>query len=278
MPAIAWEDKDYPKTEQEFKENLLRGIFLPMDGDQLGRNGGEALWPEKHTVEQLRKIAANTEDQEWASQFQQSPRLESGGFFDDADFKIVDIVPEDLTWYAYQDLALGESQTSDKNATGGVALHGEDLYIRDVLDIRELDEFLSEVRSRMLSPRERGTRWGVEDVAFQKLVYKQFMQDPALVNKEIMLVKPQGDKVERARAWRRRAKAKRVFLLRGTWNRPFIRQASSFPKGPHDDMVDFVSGSVQMIAEDAGSAGDDKPYSSKPQVTNVAALFETVSL
>jgi phage terminase large subunit-like protein len=37
--------------------------------------------------------------------------------------------------------------------------------------------------------------------------------------------------------------------VRGAWNKNFIRQAAGFPKGRHDDMVDFVSGSVQMMAE-----------------------------
>jgi predicted phage terminase large subunit-like protein len=274
FPALALEANEYPTITEQFQENLLRGIFIPMGGDQLGRQPGEALWPEKHTAQQLKTIASNTEDYEFASQFQQSPRLPSGGFFDDGDFRIEEKAPEGLTWYSYMDLALGESQTSDLNATGAVALRGEDLFIRDVLDERELEKFLPEVRSRMLSDQERGTRWGVEDVAFQKLVFKEFMKDKALVNTEIAAVKPQGDKVERARPWRRRAKSKHVFLVRGTWNRNFIRQATSFP-GRHDDMVDFVSGSVQMIAADAGE--NRKTVSGVARVSTAEQLFGFVN-
>jgi predicted phage terminase large subunit-like protein len=274
FPALALEASEYPTTEEQFRENLLRGIYIPMGGDQLGRQPGEALWPKKHTVHKLKVIASNSEDYEFTSQFQQSPRLPSGGFFDDDDFKIAEKAPEDVTWYSYMDLALGETQMSDLNATGGVALHGEDLYIRDVYEERELETFLPDVRTRMLSYRERGTHWGVEDVAFQKLVFKEFMKDKALVNTVITAVKPEGDKVQRARPWRSRAKAKRVFLVRGAWNRKFIRQATAFPKGKHDDMVDFVSGSVQMMAEDAGDT--KKTVSGVAKVSTAAQLFGRV--
>jgi predicted phage terminase large subunit-like protein len=269
LPAIALEQGEYPQTEEQTRENLLRGVFIP-PADQLGRVPGEPLWPEKHDAEQLRKIAANIEDFEFISQYQQMPRLAIGGFFDDGDWQYVEKAPDGLRWYGYMDLALGESETSDFNVTGAVALHGENLYIRDVYQERELEMFLAEARTRMLSLAERGTIWGVEDVAFQKLVFREFMKDRALVMTEILPVIPRGDKVERARAWRRRAKARRVFLVRGAWNKPFIRQAASFPKGRHDDMIDFVSGSVQMMAEDAG---ENRTIAVAPMVVEAGSIF-----
>jgi predicted phage terminase large subunit-like protein len=62
-------------------------------------------------------------------------------------------------------------------------------------------------------------------------------------------VKPNGDKVERARTWQLRAKQGKVKLVRGLWNNDFIREAAAFPNGRHDDDVDAVSGAVQMIAQ-----------------------------
>jgi len=271
LPALALEANDYPATPEQYRENLLRGTFIPMGGDQLGRKPGEPLWPEKHDEFQLKKIAANIDDFEFISQYQQMPRLAIGGFFDDDDFRYVDKAPADLRWFRYMDLALGESETSDFNVTGGVALQGENLYIRDVVEERELESFLSEARQLMLSDGERGAVWGVEDVAFQKLVFKDFMKDQALVNVDILAIKPHGDKVERARPWRRRAKNKRVYLVRGAWNLKFIRQAAAFPTGRHDDMIDFVSGSVQMMAEDTGS---EKPASSPAMVVSVNSIFD----
>lgn len=250
LPALALETNDYPRTVEAFNENLLRGTFIPMEGDQLGRAPGEPLWPSKHDEEQLKRIAANIEDFEFTSQYQQMPRLAVGEFFDDADFQVVEQAPVGLRWFWYCDLALGQTETSDYNATIGVALDGQgNLYLRDLVKERELEGFIQDVKRRMLSPTEYGAAWGVEDVAFQSLVFQGFMRDQGLVNVEIRPIRPRGDKVARARPWRQRAKARRVFLVRGAWNLSFIREAASFPKGRHDDCVDAVSGAMQMMEE-----------------------------
>jgi hypothetical protein len=272
LPALALEAEAYPKSDEDYQENLLRGTFIPRHGDQLKRAAGSPLWPKKHDEYALKSIAANIGDFEFTAQYQQLPRLAEGEFLDDRDFDIVEKAPEGLRWHWYCDLALGESETSDNNATAGVAMEGEDLYIRDMVTIRNLDDFLPEVRSLMLSQSELGSVWGIEDVAFQKLVVKDFLKDKALASVEIYGVKiaGMGDKVDRARAWRRRAKQGKVHLVRGKWNNSFIRVATAFPRGRRDDEVDVVSGGVQMIADDAAGAG--RTVTSLPVVTE-AEMF-----
>jgi hypothetical protein len=78
--------------------------------------------------------------------------------------------------------------------------------------------------------------------------------------------------VERARPWQLRAKQGHVKLVRGPWNLDFIREATSFPKGRHDDDVDTVSGGVQMIAEDGG---DQKTASAEAIVVSQEELFSS---
>lgn len=257
LPALALEETQYPKTEEEFRENLLRGTFLPMGGDPLGRKAGEALWPERSSVEKILRTKANMLDYDFEALFQQMPRMAVGEFFDDADFTIEERAPEGLQWFRYVDLALGETATADRNSTIAVALDERtgDLWLRDRIKERTLDGFLGMVRAAMLSDEERGVEWGIEDVAFQRLVVRQFMQSSALARVRIQGVKPSGDKVERARAWQLRAKQGHVKLVKAAWNLDFIREATSFPKGRHDDDVDTVSGGVQMIADGAGGAG-----------------------
>src|SRR5690349_4351673 len=134
MPAIAPEADEYPKNHEEFVENLLGGVFLPMGGDQLGRAPGEALWPQKHDLQALRIKKANMDDFEFAAQYDQMPKLAKGNFFDEDDFDIVPRAPEGLRWYRYVDLALGKTQQSDFNATAAVAMDMEgELYIRDMI-------------------------------------------------------------------------------------------------------------------------------------------------
>jgi len=62
-----------------------------------------------------------------------------------------------------------------------------------------------------------------------------------------------------------------VKLVRGAWNLDFIREATSFPKGRHDDDVDTVSGGVQMIADGAG--GTMTTASERAVVVEAESLF-----
>jgi predicted phage terminase large subunit-like protein len=250
LPSETSAEVHYPTTETEYQENLLRGLYLPMGGDILVRGLDEPLWPAKHSIEQLHSIRANIGDFEYNAQYLQMPRLAVGEFFDDQDFRVVERAPDGLRWYWYCDLALGQTETSDYNATLGVAMDGAgNVYLRDLLKERELETFMADTRRLMLLEQERGASWGIEDVAFQSLVFQQFIRDQGLANVEIHPIRPKGDKVTRARPWRRRAKDGRVFLVRGAWNQSFIREAASFPKGRHDDAIDAVSGAFQMMEE-----------------------------
>jgi predicted phage terminase large subunit-like protein len=272
LPALALQEEQYPKTEAEFRENLLRGIYIPMGGDPLGRKPGEALWRERSDEKKLAATRANMMDYDFEAIFQQLPRMAEGEFFDEKDFEIIEKGPDDLQWYRYCDLALGESKTSDNNSTIAVALDERtgDLHLRDRIKVRNLDEFLGQIGTAMLSDSEIGTEWGFEDVAFQRLVIKDFLKQKRFIKVRMRSVKPNGDKVERARSWQLRGKQGHVKLWRGAWNRDFLREATSFPKGRHDDDVDTVSGGVQMIAEDGG---DQRTASSEAVVVSAEQLF-----
>jgi len=60
--------------------------------------------------------------------------------------------------------------------------------------------------------------------------------------------KKYGDKVMRANYWFAEAKLGDIYLINGTWNKPFLDQLSSFPLGRHDDRVDSLSGARLSIA------------------------------
>ncbi len=273
LPEIALKAEEHPQNEEQFKENLMRGIYIPMYKDQLDRKPGEVLWPEKYPLSTVQKKHANVLDFEAAAQFQQLPRLETGEIFSDEDFGYVDRAPDGLQWFAYVDLALGKTETSDFNTCAPVAMDEDGvLYIRDMLKIRAIDEFLKTLKTWMLDDRERGTIWGLENHSFQSLVVKDFMKDRRLANISLGGVDlPWSDKVEGARPWAIRAKLGLVKVVRGPWNRTFIRTVSGFPTGRHDDEVDTVSGGVHMIAGNA--VGTNKTASSTAIVINADELF-----
>jgi predicted phage terminase large subunit-like protein len=250
LPALALEEKEYCQNEAEFQRNLARGLYLPQ-ADPLGRKPGEALWPEKYPKAALVKIGFNVGPYETAALYQQSPRPATGGFFDEANFEIVNGAPAGLSWVRYVDLALGKTQRADWNATLATALDESTgiIYYRDMLRVHELDDFLTQAKSWMLSDAENGVVWGVEDVNFQTLALRQFLKDKDLVAIPISPVSPDADKVSRARAVQTRSRQGLVRLVRGAWNQTFITEALSFPGGVHDDQIDTASGGLQMIAD-----------------------------
>jgi predicted phage terminase large subunit-like protein len=149
------------------------------------------------------------------------------------------------------DLALGKNQRADWNATVATALDESTgiVYYRDMLRVHELDDFMTQAKSWMLSDAERGVIWGVEDVNFQTLALRQFLKDKDLAAIAICPVSPDADKVSRARAVQTRSRQGLVRLVRGSWNQAFITEALSFPGGVHDDQIDTASGGLQMIAD-----------------------------
>jgi phage terminase large subunit-like protein len=259
MPAVALDANQYPRTRDEFVENLLRGVYVPMGGDQLGRVPGEPLWERKHDGDMLKALAVNMDDFEFQAQYQQMPRLAQGNFFDESDFQIVERAPDGLQWYRYVDLALGKTEQSDFNATAAVAMDDMgDEFIRDMVKEKDLDLFLGSLKALMLSDEEAGTIWGIEDNAFQSLVVKQFLADRDLARISILgmtRTSAGGDKTQWAQPWRMRAKQGKVKLVRGPWNLSFLRTATAFPNGRNDDEVDTVSGGNQMIADNVSGTG-----------------------
>lgn len=254
MPALAYGSDDLAKTVEEHKQALLNGLWKPLK-DALDRPIGQALWPSMYDERYLAGVKASYEAtgnmQEWWSLYQQSPRPLDGGFFGLDDFQIIDRAPEGLQWYRYVDLALSSKATADFNATVAAAMNSDaDLYFRDMVRMRGWVEFKRVMKQLMLSPEETGTVWGIESVAFQSLAFQELQADTDLMGVPIYEQKVEGDKVQRAQPFRAKAKAGKVYLVRGPWVREFINEALEFGNGgAHDDQIDTASGGVQMIAE-----------------------------
>lgn len=249
LPALAYDDEDYVQDEAQFGRLLGRGLYTPQ-ADPLGRKAGEPLWPEKYTTADLVKIEANIGSYEYASQYQQQPEPSEGGFFAERDFVLVEDAPKGLRWYTYVDLALGRSETSDYNTALPVAMDNEGhLYYRDMLRVRQLDQFLAQLVEMMLSEKELHTVWGLEDVAFQSLVFKDLMKDRRLARVSMFPIRPEGDKVSRARPLQTRARQGMVRLVKGNWIQAFLNEAAAFPGGKHDDQIDSASGGLLLMSK-----------------------------
>lgn len=263
LPALALETDEYPKTKEQFRENLLRGVFIPMDEDQLGRKPGEALWEWKYSKIYIEKKKTNLSAYVFSALDQQLPRAFSGGTFDEKDIQIMETaaVPPNLSWFAYVDLALGKNIRSDFNSVMPVALQKEppEFIGRDLYREQSRNKFFNQLKRMMLADENKGVRWGIEGTAFQTLIFEKFLGDPELAMVKILEIIPTESKEDRAEAVSLRGKEKHLWLVRGEWNRVAIRELTFFPHGKNDDVVDTMSGGLLMIAK----YGKDKHLESK---------------
>lgn len=258
LPALALNEDEYPKTEEEFRNNLSNGFFIPMSGDPLRRKPGQALWPYRYSQGYVEKTKATVEAKSpytFASVYQQLPRPFSGGMFDPQDIREVDvsILNPEWTWVCYIDLALGRNKRSDFNAAciETISPDSGDVIIRDMLRVRELDKFLKFMKLWMLKDENKKVLWGIEDVAFQTLAFQNFWTDPTLAT--VAMVKfpvPEGSKQDRAMALSLRAKEGKLCVVKNpVWNSPFKNQLMAFPFDAHDDIVDSASGGLHIMAK-----------------------------
>lgn len=77
---------------------------------------------------------------------------------------------------------------------------------------------------------------------------QELRREPSIANITLRGIRVDKDKISRALPWAARGEAGKVKLIRGPWVGDFLDEISSFPHA-HDDMIDSVSGGLQMITK-----------------------------
>lgn len=223
------------------------------DDDAMGRNPGEALWPERFPLNALEAIRADREPRSWAGLFQCRPVAVGGEFFkqkwlrywklDGTDAILTDgtkLPLDELRTFCTVDLAVSTRDTSDYSviATWGVhKVRRSEILLLDV------------IRERMEGPqmiprmRNAAERWGADVVYVEKTSYHLTLIQQA--RKEGMLVrelKADRDKKERAIPATVAMEGGQVYLRAGArWLAEFEDELLAFPdSSTHDDQVDVL--------------------------------------
>lgn len=249
LPALAEEWAGEVETEDVIKA-LQEGWFRSVDA--LGRQPGEALWPEKYPADVLRSIQVNAGGYEFDSMYQQRPRPIEGALIKANDIKKISLseLPDDLREVRYWDLAVSGRESADKICGARVGQDGRGaMYIRDV---RVIDGPWTDARPKivqvMLEDPASVTQ-GIEISGQQAGYYQGFKTDAKLQTRVIVPVNPRevGSKQVRANVWACRIPDGLVYMVIGPWNDGFVAECVAFPRGRRDDQVDGVSGAKQML-------------------------------
>lgn len=218
------------------------------EGDALGRQLGEALWPERYGIDDFARIRKTVGSYAFSALFQQNPKPREGGFFRAEWFQSID--KSDRQGFA--------CRAWDTAATVG----GGD-YTAGVRIVRIDDKYIvTDAWRAQVSPGERlKNQRRIAEFDGNQTV-QHLAQDPGaagvhqvesdvknLIGFPVVSERVTGSKEVRAMPFAAACEAGLVYLEKGSWNREFVDELCAFPTGRHDDQVDAASDAFNYLSQ-----------------------------
>lgn len=208
------------------------------------------LWPTRWSAKELKQRKAQYAQQGLSDAYSQEmlniPLDESDTFFRRNDF--IPLKDEDrkknLNYYIACDLAISQKQRSDYSvfAVAGMDEDGRLQcinIIRDRFDAMEIVETILQLQ-KLYKPELFGVEAGTIQKAIGPYLNAAMLERGIFVN--LVLLKPSGDKLSRARSMQARMRAGAVkFDTTADWFHTFQEELLRFPRDKHDDQVDAWS-------------------------------------
>ena len=234
---------------------------LAYEDDPLGREEGEPLDIPHHRHANKEAALAWFEatrlaigPRDWSALYQQRPSQDTDAIFPESWWGWYDwseespeaVPPAYLYTVQAWDTALKDGNRNDYHACVTLGVTGEAIYVLDAWRKRmQFPELIQQIQNRRALYRP--THLPIEDKASGTPAV-QALQD---VIPEIYEWSPGvRDKVSRAFAVQPRISKGQVKLPRkADWLRMFLDEASSFPLGSHDDLVDAFTSAMLVAAE-----------------------------
>ena len=250
-----WHPDDPAGRLLETEAHKWRVLRLPAIAeevdDPLNREIGDALWPEWEDAAALAEKRNRVGEREWASLFQQRPRVLGGGLFKIAQVGAVSALPAGAQLVRAWDLAATkETGTRDPDWTVGVLL-GKIARRWIVVDVVRFRGGPDEVESAIVATAQRDG----------KMVRIGLPQDPGQAGKvqvayltsklagwTVESSPETGDKATRAAPVAAQANVGNLSIVAASWNRIFLDELRDFPAGSKDDQVDALSRAFAMLS------------------------------
>lgn len=245
--ATRWHDDDLiGRILDEFKGEweYIRLPAIAEPGDPLGRQPGEALFPERYPVEELLKLKRMLGSFWFSAIYQQDPKDDSSKMADKDWLQYVGQLPHpaSLTWARVWDFA-GTRSAGDYTCgmLFGADKENERGYIADIVRDQQspddLDTLFKETAEKdgkavpIIILREPGASGLIATNHFKKLVPDYLVSDvPELQNK-----------TSKAHAALAGAERGDLFLLLAAWNDAFAGEFDHFPNSDYDDQMDCLA-------------------------------------
>ena len=223
--------------------------------DILGREEGQALWPERYDEEWCARKKSELGSRSWESLYQGCPHPAMGNLFQQSMFRryrlsgncyvVGDKVYNTSACKVFQtcDVAGSRKTSADYFVLGTFALcpNGE-LLVLEIL--RERLEGPDQPSLIMRKHHEyRPVFIGIESANMGLTLYQQLRR----LGLPVIELKPDADKYTRALPAAARYEAGMVYHLDGAyWLNDYEAELLTFPNGAHDDQVDVIAYAVYM--------------------------------
>lgn len=249
------------------------------EGDILGREPGEALWPWKESREDL-ETTRRTSPFWFAAQYQQDPRVKGGDIFKGEWFRgpkgerivAANSLPPFLEYCRFWDRA-GSAGKGDYTVGCLVARTRDGFfYVLDVVrgQWSEHERNRQIVRTSESDRRRYGNRVKIaseqEGGSSGKDVAAQFTR--MLAGFRVRTFPVTGSKFDFNLLWAEQVEAGNVRVVQASWTDEFIREHEAYrEKGArHDDQVDAAAGAFSQVVDTKRStfaAGPTRGYAGK---------------
>lgn len=242
---------------------------IATEHDILGRQEGEALWPERYSLSELNELRRLLSPSIWTSLYQQSPTQQDGDLFRRQFFRYYDHTGDTLILHTFDnqtaaldkkvplsscwvfqtvDTAATENEKSDYFAAATWAVTpSNDLVLLDMF--REKAETI-----RHMQIMEN--LWQNWHPKFQAVENKTFglniIQALKAAGRPVVPLKADADKYSRALPISARYQIGAVYHPRqAVWLGDYEDELIKFPNGEHDDMVDVASYAAIVLSSKA---------------------------
>jgi predicted phage terminase large subunit-like protein len=212
---------------------------LAEESDPLGREIGEALWPERFSLRDLERIKANMFGRDWSALYQQNPVPEEGEFFQPDNMPVKD-APDVMGRVRAWDLAssrggdwtvglrLGRTRENRFAVEHVMRFRGTP----DVVEERVLETARADGSAvKIALPQDPGQSGKFQILSLTRL----------LAGFNIVASPETGDKATRARPFAAQVNVGNVALAGGGWVDAYREELRAFPHGKYDDQVDASS-------------------------------------
>lgn len=250
-------------SEEAASWKVLSLPAIAVDDDPMGRKPGEALWPDRFPIPVL-EAQKRLDPAGFSALYQGSPTPADGDYFKEewlATYtreELDQVMAEGLRIYGASDHAVATTQSADKTCLGcvGVDQHDNVWVLPDLFWQRARTDFVCEAMLDNIK-RNKPIWWKAERGHISKAIgpfLRKRMQERA-VYCPIEEVVPAKDKETRAQAIRARmAMGKVKFPRYMGWWQDAKAELLKFPRGRHDDFVDFLAHIGMGLATQVGAS------------------------